>query len=71
MVARICSKHVLRFNLYRKLENELDTKHGYGYQVWKGLYEDGNGAVATVTVRQELDPYKIIPTIDKEIIERI
>lgn len=70
-----------------KVEDELETKQGYGYQVWKGLYEDSyradglhgqfciiypnKRAVVTVTARQEWDPYKIISTINEQIIERI
>lgn len=70
-----------------KEENELETKQGYGYQVWKGVYEDSfraeglNGqfcivypskkCVITVTARQEWRPYDIIDTINKQIIERI
>lgn len=65
----------------------METKQGYGYQVWKGLYEDSyradglhgqfciiypnKRAVVTVTARQEWNPYKIISTINEQIIERI
>jgi CubicO group peptidase (beta-lactamase class C family) len=70
-----------------KEESELETQQGYGYQVWKGVYEDSfradglNGqfciiypnkkSVVTVTARQEWNPYKIISTINEQIIERI
>lgn len=70
-----------------KEETELETQQGYGYQVWKGLYEDSFRAeglhgqfciiypskkcVVTVTARQEWKPYEIISTINEQIIKKI
>ena len=70
-----------------KEEKDLEAQQGYGYQIWKGLYEDSfraeglNGqfcivypnkkAVVTVTARQEWKPYEIIATINKHIINKI
>lgn len=70
-----------------KEETDLETQQGYGYQVWKGLYEDSfraeglhgqfciiypsKNCVVTVTARQEWKPYEIISTINEQIIEKI
>ena len=70
-----------------KEETDLEAQQGYGYQIWKGLYEDSfraeglNGqfcivypskkSVVTVTARQEWKPYEIISNINEEIIKRI
>lgn len=67
-------------------ESELEEQQGYGYQVWKGLYEDSYRAeglhgqfciiypnkncVVTVTARQEWKPYKIISAVNEQIIEK-
>lgn len=68
-------------------ETELEAQQGYGYQVWKGLYEDSFRAeglhgqfciiypskkcVVTVTARQEWKPYEIITTINEQIIQKL
>lgn len=70
-----------------KETTDLEAQQGYGYQIWKGLYEDSFRAeglhgqfcivypskrcVITVTARQEWKPYEIISNINKYIIERI
>lgn len=67
-------------------ESELEEQQGYGYQVWKGLYEDSYRAeglhgqfciiypnkncVVTVTARQEWKPYKIISAVNEHIIDK-
>lgn len=69
-----------------KEEIDLEARQGYGYQIWKGLYEDSfraeglNGqfciiypnkkSVVTVTARQEWRPYEIISTINNHIIDK-
>lgn len=69
------------------VEIESEAQQGYGYQVWKGLYEDSFRAeglhgqlcivypskkcVVTVTARQEWRPYEIISTINQHIIKKI
>lgn len=66
---------------------DLEDKQGYGYQVWKGSYEDSFRAeglhgqfciiypskkcVVTVTARQEWKPYEIIANINEQIIKVI
>ncbi len=68
-------------------ESEEETQAGYGYQVWKGSYEDsfraeglhgqfsliypGKKCVITLTVRREWKPYEIIRNVNEHIIKKL